>query len=340
MGKMNNAVLNYLSDKRRFADLINAELYGGRQVVKKEGLTEISAATFEELGKSAEGGVPKRRERRGDLAMRYTDGAVYRIFLTEAQNKVLYVLPVKNLEYITANYKKQINTLRREHERKKDYKSVDESFSGLRKEDRLKPVYLLWLYHGERKWDGARSLKELMDFGDDHDAFGEMFQDFRPQLLCVNEMPDTGKYRTELRELMDLLRCRSDKAALQEMTERDARFEGLDEETYETASVLLNAPSIWRKRKRYMVKGGNYNMCKAMRDWAEEIREEQGKIIKFKDEQLKRKEAQLEQKDAELEQKDAELEQKDTELEQKDAELKQKDEEIRLLKKELQKLKR
>ncbi len=28
MGKMNNAVLNYLSDKRRFADLINAELYG------------------------------------------------------------------------------------------------------------------------------------------------------------------------------------------------------------------------------------------------------------------------------------------------------------------------
>ena len=177
---------------------------------------------------------------------------------------------------------------------------MDEAFSGLRKEDRLKPVYLLWLYHGERKWDGARSLKELMDFGDDHDAFGDMFQDFRPQLLCVNEMADTGKYRTELRELMDLLRCRTDKTALQELIEKDERFEVLDEETYETASVLLNAPSIWRKRKRYMDKGGNYNMCTAMRDWAEEIREEQGKIVEFKDKQLEQKNAEIRQLKEEL----------------------------------------
>ena len=113
-------------------------------------------------------------------------------------------------------------------------------------------------------------------------------------------MPDTEKYRNELRELMDLLRCRTDKTALQEMTERDARFEGLDEETYETASVLLNAPSIWRKRKRYMDKGGNYNMCTAMRDWAEEIREEQGKIIEFKDKQLEQKNAEIRQLKEEL----------------------------------------
>ncbi|MCR4641156.1 MAG: hypothetical protein K5697_03885 [Lachnospiraceae bacterium] len=117
----------------------------------------------------------------------------------------------------------------------------------------------------------------------------------------------TGKHRTELRELMDLLRCRTDKTALQELIEKDERFEVLDEETYETASVLLNAPSIWRKRKRYMDKGGNYNMCTAMRDWAEEIREEQGKIIEFKDKQLEQKDTQLEQKNAEIRQLKEEL---------------------------------
>ena len=67
MGKANNAIVNYLSDKKRFADMINAELYGGKQVIKPEGLTEISATTYTKKGKTGNTAPPKRRERRGDL---------------------------------------------------------------------------------------------------------------------------------------------------------------------------------------------------------------------------------------------------------------------------------
>ena len=60
-------------------------------------------------------------------------------------------------------------------------------------------------------------------------------------------MKDTTKYHTELRELMDLIRCRMDKNRLKELTEKDERFDEMDEETYETASVLLNAPAYGRE---------------------------------------------------------------------------------------------
>ena len=298
MGKKNNVILHYLSDKNRFADLINAEVYDGRQVIDPEKLIEISATTYEAIGKDAEVKTDGRRERRGDLAMRYEDGSIYRIFLGEAQNKILYTLPVKNMEYVAASYKKQLSDIIREHKRRKDLKDPDELLSGIAKYDRLKPIHLIWLYHGEKTWDGPRCLKDLMDFGDDRDGFSRTFNDFVPHLLCINEMKDAVKYRTELRKLMEALRCVSDKERLKSMVVGNELFESLDEETFETALVLLNRSKIWNKRKKYMKEGGKYDMCKAFRDWEAEIVEEKNKELEKKEAQLEQQEAQLEQKDA------------------------------------------
>ena len=300
MGKANNAIVNYLSDKKRFADMINAELYGGKQVIKPEGLTEISATTYTRKGKTVSAAPPKRRERRGDLAMAYEDGAIYRMFLTEAQNKVMYVLPVRSMDYLVSAYKKQLDDISREHERCEDYNSYAERFSGINKTDKLKPVYLLWVYHGEEKWDGAESLKQMVDLGDDSDGFGRIFQDFKTHIIKINEMKDTSNYNTELKSLLDLLRIRADKKALKMLVNDDKKFYNMDEETYETAAVLLNAPSIWKKRRKYKsdTEGRTYNMCKALRDWEAEITEEKNKIIDEQNAQLEQKNAQLEQKNA------------------------------------------
>ena len=311
MGKANNAIINYLSDKKRFADMINAELYGGRQVIKPEGLTEISATTYTKKGKATSTMPPKRRERRSDLAMVYEDGAIYRMFLTEAQNKIMYVLPVRSMDYLASAYKKQLDDISREHERCDDYNSYVERFSGFNKTDKLKPVYLLWVYHGEEKWDGAESLKEIVDLGEDSDGFGRIFQDFKAHIIKINEMPDTEKYNTELKSLLDLLRIRSDKTSLRTLVNKEEMFYNMDEETYETASVLLNAPYIWRKRRKYRsdTEGRTYDMCKALRDWEAEITEEKNKIIDEQNAQLEQKNAQLEQQNAQLEQQNAQLEQ-------------------------------
>ncbi len=183
MGKNNNVIINFLSDKRRFADMINAELYGG---------------------------------------------------------------------------------------------------------------YLLWVYHGEEEWDGPRTLKDMMDFGDDHDGFSKVFRNYEPQLLCINEMHDTEKYQTELKALFELLRLRSDKKALKNLVTEDERYNKLDQETYETAAVLMNAPSLLKKKQEYSDSEGRaYNMCKALRDWEAEIREESAEEIKKKDAELEKQAEEL-----------------------------------------------
>ena len=68
----------------------------------------------------------------------------------------------------------------------------------------------------------------------------------------------------------------------------------------EAAAILLNAPSIWKKRRTYVNddEGRDYNMCKALEDWAAEIRAE---VIKEKDAQLEQKDAQLEQDKVQIE---------------------------------------
>ena len=98
---------------------------------------------------------------------------------------------------------------------------------------------------------------------------------------------------------MDLLIKRPDKNSLKKMLDEDNRFDKVDEDTYETAAVLMNAPLIWKHRRRYMSdsEGRSYNMCKALRDWEAEIREEVSKEYAGIQEESKRKDVQLEQKD-------------------------------------------
>ena len=337
MGQKNNVIVNYLSDRSRFADLINAEVYHGRQGIKPEGLTEISSVTYRKQPEKCDSKPPVRKEDREDIAMRYEDGSIYRLFLLETQETIAYNLPLRSMEYVLAQYLKQLSEITEEHKRKDDFGSVYEKFSGINKTERLKPEYIIWLYHGSKKWDGPRRLRDMIDFGDDHDGMKDLFQDFEPLLVCVEEIDDTTKYKTELRELMELLNVRSDNKRLREMVNSDEKYDHIDEDTLEAAAILLNAPSIWKKRKTYINddEGRDYNMCKALEDWAAEIRAE---VIKEKAAEIEQSKVELEQSKVQLKQKDAQLEQKDVQLEQKDAQLEQNKVQIESMQIEIDKL--
>ncbi|MCR4586420.1 MAG: hypothetical protein K5686_11935 [Lachnospiraceae bacterium] len=155
--------------------------------------------------------------------------------------------------------------------------------------------------NGKEEWDGPRTLKDMMDFGNDHDGFSRIFRDYEPQLLCINEMLDTRKYQTELKALFELLKLRSDKRALKRLVTEDERYNRLDQETYETAAVLMNAPSLLKKKQEYSDSEGRaYDMCKALRDWEAEIREENAEEIKKKDVELEKKDMELEKNAAKI----------------------------------------
>lgn len=64
-------------------------------------------------------------------------------------------------------------------------------------------------------------------------------------------------------------------AGLKKLIEQDERYRHIDAETLETMSVMLEQPSIWKEREKYMgrnVEKEEYDMCQALREWAEEER--------------------------------------------------------------------
>ena len=285
MGKISNSINHYLSDNRRFADLFNGICFQGETVVRAEELSETSQVYYGITDVSDESRTahqtgegeryPERRDRSRDICKQLKSGGTLRILAVENQEKVDYTMPYRCMEYDVMEYGKQLDVLRKRNQQEHP-KNVAEKIGGIKKTDRLAPVDTICLYHGVEAWDGPRTLGDMMEFGDKDEGFRKIFKDYPMQLYCLNEEQDLRMFHTEVGLLFQALQYRRDRAGLKKLMEQDERYQHIDAETLETISVMLEKPSIWENREEYMGKNEEdkeeYNMCQALREWAEEER--------------------------------------------------------------------
>lgn len=185
-------------------------------------------------------------------------------------------MPYRCMEYDVMEYGKQIDVLRKRNRQRRHPNIAEKIAGGIKKTDRLTPVYTICLYHGVETWDGPRTLGDMMDFGDEEEGFRKLFKDYPMQLYCLNEEQDLRIFHTEIGLLFQALQYRKDRAGLRNLMEQDERYQHIDSETLETLSVMLEKPSIWKEREKSMRKNEEdeeeYDMCQALREWAEEER--------------------------------------------------------------------
>ena len=205
MGKISNSINHYLSDNRRFADLFNGICFHGEMIIREEDLSENTQVYYGVEGTvNRNPGVhrtgigeryPERRNRTRDICKRLKSGGALRILAVENQEKVDYTMPYRCMEYDVMEYRRQLDILRKRNQHEHP-KNITEKIGGIKKTDRLVPVYTICLYHGV--------------------------------------------------------------------------------ETLETMSVMLEQPSLWNERRNYMEKNEEneegYDMCQALKEWAEEER--------------------------------------------------------------------
>lgn len=277
MGNINNVVNYYFTDNRRFADLFNAVYFRGSNVVDWKDLSETSETYHEVEAENARTITRgKRQERIRDVCKTLRSGSVLRILALENQELVDYSLPFRCLQYDSMEYGKQLDSIRKRNYRENKLNTPAEKLCGIRQSDRLVPVYTLCLYHGAEKWDGPRSLRDMMDFGVNESEFELNFSDYPLYLYCVNEAEDLENFHTEVKLFFKALKYRKDRAGLKHLMQQDPGYRMVDTDTLEAMSVVLELPSIWRNREKYMSKNqgekGEYDMCQAVREWAEEER--------------------------------------------------------------------
>lgn len=231
MSKKDIAEKNFLASNLRFADLVNGVLFQGKSVIKAEELVEgDTVISLSESCVSIEkicDGIRKHK-----LA----------VLIVENQETVEYAMPIRVMLRDAMEYegqRKKIVAKNREVWAKEGYpRNKGEFLQGFRKEDMILPVVSMVLYWGKETWDGAKSLKEMLDYKRENEYSKELdgiISDYKIHVYDLNDAHDFSVFNTELREVFELYARRNDKKEFfeyyhsidkQKITVETARFIG------------------------------------------------------------------------------------------------------------------
>ncbi|MGN0379590.1 MAG: transposase [Butyrivibrio sp.] len=271
MGTKDIKAKEYLADNARFADLCNAVLFDGEQVISPEALMEgdpEEVLSVYDDGKE-KASVKRMRDILKSAVIKSTGKSYVVIVGVESQADIHYAMVVKDMLYDALNYGAQIKNIERNHRRNRDGCTEAEFLSGFCKDDILIPVITITLYLGPDRWDGARHLHEM--FGDIGEGLKKYIPDYFINLVSPYEIEDFSKFKTTLGEVLEVIKYSQDKNRLRKLMEEDPQFRKMD---WESVSVINSYAGT---RIPFEGKGGKadmVDMCKAWVDWKEEGREE------------------------------------------------------------------
>ena len=238
MGKADAAAKECFSDNVRFADLCNAVLFAGEQVVKAEHLTEQdSTEVLSIFGEDSQQiHVQKWRDLLKNAVVKKDDHVCFVLFGVEAQTSVHYAMPVRNMIYDALNYGYQVKSLAQKHKREKDTKTRGEFLSGFTTEDKVIPVITIPVYLGSKNWDAPRRLLDMYPSVDERIA--PYLQDYDAHVFVPSEFDDFGKFQTELKQIFEVLSVVGKKKKMKQVLVNDEKFQALDNDTVRTINDI------------------------------------------------------------------------------------------------------
>lgn len=152
----------YWRDNGRFADLFNAVLFGGRQVIRPEELEDVDTveSSVMEHGKHVES-IQAVRDNMKVRKRSTVYGTEFVMLGNEGQEHIHYAMPMRVMGYDYGSYKKQYDS-NAEKCRTRDGMEDDEYLSRMKKNDKFAPVITVVVYYGEKPWDAAVTLHGML----------------------------------------------------------------------------------------------------------------------------------------------------------------------------------
>lgn len=260
MGKVDIATKQYMSHRDVIADVFNFYIYDGRQVIKPEKLQKIDTVEVAlPYGNDAEIAVQKLRDNIMLWTMAMDDKAAYAVLGIENQDKIHYAIAVKNMLYDALQYAKQVEEAKRSYRNglnKKRIKLNSEEFlSGLKKADRLMPVITLVVYFGDKDWDGAKSIHEMLSVDDDE--LLSYVPNYKINLIEPAKISDEDydKFKTDVGSVLQFIKHQSDEDG--SWIKGKTRFKHVEKEAVELIN-LITGSKITGEEKEEVV-----DMCRA-----------------------------------------------------------------------------
>ena len=278
MGNDNVIVNRWLSQKERFADLMNGCLFQGRQVVLPDQLEKIDRGTeiLVPGGKGRRKGVQRYR----DVAMRWKGEAELTVLAVENQGRVHYAMPVRTMIYDGLTYADQIEECWEKRGKDDDSLTGGEFLSHFRKGDRLCPVITLVFYYGSHPWDGSRDLHGMIfgeNLGRREEYLRKYIPNYRINLVDAERIPDIKIFQTDLQYVLGMIKCRGEKRKILDYVDANrSYFQQMNRDSYQALGVFLNSDK-WMKGIELSEEKGEADVCKALEEIFEDGKAE-GKV--------------------------------------------------------------
>lgn len=277
MGKTDITQKSFFENAEWFADLINATFFGGEEIVTAEDLLPEDGA----VQKADREGV---MERLRDVVKKHTkDGSTFALYVLENQATVDYAMLIRIMVEESLTYDRQVKAIRlRNKEKYGNSLKEDEFVCGFRRKDRLAPVFTLVVYWGDKEWDAAISLSELVDIpATNHNLEAQMRElvpNYRIRVLDLNNIKDFSIFRTTLRTVFEFYSYRKDKEGLKEyLTTHEQEVKALDEESRFLLGIITKEKRLLEKLKKKHEKDfekKEEDMCQAIQEMIDEGKEE------------------------------------------------------------------
>ena len=259
MGEKDTKAKEYLSDNSRFADLCNYVLFQGEQIIKAETLIEKdSTEVLSILVDGREEQFQKWRDLIKGTVIKRNKDMVFVLIGIENQSDIHYAMPVKNMIYDALNYGSQVKETARRHRKNHDKLTPAEFLSGFRKKDKLTPVITITLYWGADKWDGPRTLHDMLEHSDE--TLIKFIPDYHINLVVPEEIDDFKKFRTTLGEVLEAIKVSNDKEQMRQLIFSNPAFQKMDNESVAAINTFLGTNIPLNKNEEVT------DMCKAWDD--------------------------------------------------------------------------
>ena len=274
MGKKDARTHEYLSDNKRFADIVNYYIYDGKQIIKPDDLHEMDANEitfpYNEGENAASDIIQRYRDILKGACIMTDDEVTYLIIGMENQSEVQYAMPVKNMLYDAEQYAKQVSVIAKRHRsdmRHSKKVTSGEFLSGFYKYDKLIPVITIVILWSPDEWDGPKDLYSMI--GIKNTDILKFIPNYKINLISPYNMKDEDfdKLKSTLAEVLKYIKYSNDKDVLKKVLENDKVYESIDRETAELIRDVTGSDLKFEDGKEMV------NMCKATEDMKKEAEE-------------------------------------------------------------------
>lgn len=265
-GKPDIILKNFWRDNRHFADLFNAALFAGKQVLKPDDLREADTDISSILKFN---GHIDTVQKVFDVVKKTAHGVDFALWGLENQNKIHYAMPLRHMLGDSFSYLKEYNEIAARNKLEKHFKSSDEFLGNFRQTDRLHPVISLCVYYGEDEWNGPVCLKDMLKIPQNLETLVSDYKMNLPQVRKSEMLPFQNSevatvfevsrliYEDDYQKIMDIYKDKT-----------------ISSELGAVIGAITGAQNFIDYILDVEEKGDEIYMCKSLDRWAEMHRQE------------------------------------------------------------------